>query len=67
MRSKAWIEIMASDLSFASALQLDPLILSQDMTVRKVAVTMGALIMTKVPGIRLEEIVSDEFSMNKIN
>jgi hypothetical protein len=46
---------------------LDTLILSNDQNISKIGVNMGSLIMLKVPNLELSDVVSDDFSMEKIS
>lgn len=54
-------------MSLARVFQLDALIGSSDQNVRKIGVSMGAVIMSRVADIELEQIVEKESSMQRIS
>lgn len=46
---------------------LDALLKSTNEQFKQVGVSMGAILMVKVPDLELADIVSDDYSMEKIN
>ena len=62
-----WHKAIQQNAEFARKFQLDTLILSNDQNISKIGVNMGSLIMLKVPNLELSDVVSDDFSMEKIS
>jgi hypothetical protein len=64
---KFWHKEMEANKAMAKLFRLDPLIQSNNPTVRKIGYTMGAVLMTRVTSIDLVDIVDTDFAMEKIN
>lgn len=62
-----WQKALDLNHDFAKKFQLDTLITSNDMNISKIGINMGSLIMLKVPSLELSDIVSDDYSMEKIS
>jgi hypothetical protein len=62
-----WHKSFESNRSLRSSFNLDPLIHSKDAIIRQIGLTMGAVIMSRVVNAELVDIVSSEYSMEKIS
>ena len=62
-----WHRVISQNHELAKVFHLDTLIRSKDKQIMKIGINLGALMMAEVPSLELDEIVDDDFSMEKIN
>jgi hypothetical protein len=62
-----WPGVMDQNKHLARSFKLDALIACPDPTMKKIGLTMGALLMVKVTNLELSEVVDSDYSMEKIN
>lgn len=66
-KDSLWTQAIEQNKEQAKAFHLDSLIGSVDTNLKKIGVTMGAVIMSRVANLELAEVVSEDYSMEKIN
>ena len=66
-KNKDWDKALEKDKSLARVFRLEQLISSPDSKTKKIGIAMGSLIMARVQGVELADIVDDETSMAFIN
>lgn len=62
-----WQAVFKKDKGLVRMFCLDPLFTAPEPAVRKIAEQMGCMLVVKVPGLDMSDIVEDDYSMQKIS
>lgn len=67
VKDTIWHKTIETNKNFAKDFYLDSLISSEDANIKKIGEAMGSLLMVKIPNLELDDIVDEDYSMEKIN
>lgn len=67
VKDTVWHKTIETNKNLAKNFFLDSLISSDDPKIKKIGETMGSLLMVKIPLLELDDIVDEDYSMEKIN